>query len=449
MKLFFPLCLLVWCTGCQPEPETTTFPIIASLTSDSWSWNQPCPANFTCDYLPVSFQYQSHTQSTYLHYALRPAPDQANKLGTLLINPGGPGHEGVQFVGHFLNQKLNLIQFGSSFDQTFFDRFDIVGFDPMGTGKSGFADEIRQCRYLQHKYPQEQQACFHMAPFVSTNRTVQAIEQLRQHLEQTNQLIDGKIDLLGISYGTTLFSTYTHLHPKRVRSLILDSPTWPTYISWLEMVQFEAPDYVRSVAYIYQQNQQSLDELNQQYTQSLQQDKIKYLQALQLDIQAASSNDQIYNFAGLWYINCLDQQQPYQLNADDFVHLTDYEIIDDLLYQYAKLCSGWYTDKALLDPIWPTGFEVPVADLPPILIIAHTYDLKTPFSGAIERRQLYPHSQLIEIKNSTLHGISFSNMLSSFSQCANDATIRYLENPAALQASVFSCQLNRAADWGM
>lgn len=449
MNLFFRMCFLICCIGCAPEPSTLAFSASTEFKEPSWSWNQPCPSNFTCHYLPITLQHQAQTQSTYLYYAIRPAPDQTNKLGTLVINPGGPGHEGVQFVSEYLIHKLNFIHFGSFFSKSFFDRFDIIGFDPIGTGKSGFAMEIRQCLYLYTQYPQEQQTCFHMAPYISTNNTVKAIEQLRQHLDQQNLLIDGQIDLLGISYGTTLFSTYAHLYPQRVRSLILDSPTWPKYKTWLEMVRQDAADYVKSLEYIYANNQQNLVEINQQYEQSSSQQQLYQLEALILDIKAATQDNEMYKFAGLGYINCLDQQHPYQLSKHDLTNQTEFKIVNDLLYEYAKLCSGWYSDKTLLNPIWPVGFEIPIEELPPILILANTYDLKTPLGGAIARHALYPNSKLVEILNSTQHGISFNNNLyyRSYSKCANNEMLFYLEDPASLQTGYKSCELKTSVRW--
>src|SRR2546423_8681233 len=53
-----------------------------------------------------------------------PARRQGGRIGSLLVNPGGPGGAGVEFVA------------GAGFPSALLDRFDIVGFDPRGVGKS-------------------------------------------------------------------------------------------------------------------------------------------------------------------------------------------------------------------------------------------------------------------------------------------------------------------------
>lgn len=55
-----------------------------------------------------------------------PAADPAHRIGSLFVNPGGPGGSGVDFVravGKFLPLELRA-------------RFDLVGFDPRGVGRS-------------------------------------------------------------------------------------------------------------------------------------------------------------------------------------------------------------------------------------------------------------------------------------------------------------------------
>ena len=55
-----------------------------------------------------------------------PAADPAHRIGTLVINPGGPGASGVQYA---LGARLE-------FPAAVLARFDIVGFDPRGAGAS-------------------------------------------------------------------------------------------------------------------------------------------------------------------------------------------------------------------------------------------------------------------------------------------------------------------------
>src|SRR4029077_3636541 len=54
-----------------------------------------------------------------------PATNQTNRIGSLLVNPGGPGASGIQFVREDVAGLKVLNQ-----------RFDLIGFDPRGVGQS-------------------------------------------------------------------------------------------------------------------------------------------------------------------------------------------------------------------------------------------------------------------------------------------------------------------------
>ena len=55
----------------------------------------------------------------------RPAVDQENRIGSLFLNPGGPGGSGVDFVRTAPPPAFQLVS-----------KFDVVGFDPRGVGGS-------------------------------------------------------------------------------------------------------------------------------------------------------------------------------------------------------------------------------------------------------------------------------------------------------------------------
>ena len=65
--------------------------------------------------------------TTALALARIPATDPEHRIGTVFVNPGGPGGSGVDLVldgfGEFLRDNLD-------------GRFDVVGFDPRGIGAS-------------------------------------------------------------------------------------------------------------------------------------------------------------------------------------------------------------------------------------------------------------------------------------------------------------------------
>ena len=56
-----------------------------------------------------------------------PAADPAHKIGTVFVNPGGPGGSGVGLVINGFGEYLGALLEG---------RFDVVGFDPRGVASS-------------------------------------------------------------------------------------------------------------------------------------------------------------------------------------------------------------------------------------------------------------------------------------------------------------------------
>jgi pimeloyl-ACP methyl ester carboxylesterase len=163
-----------------------------------------------------------------MHDTDNPAP-----IGSLLMNPGGPGVSGLQFSLAFLAQvPLDVI-----------GKFDLIGFDPRGVGQSspirclsdaakdrmlatspdittaaGFAaaraDSIALSRACQR-------AGGSALPFYNTVDTARDMDRIRRAVE------DHRMNYLGFSYGTQLGWVYAHLFPKTVRALVLDGAVDP------------------------------------------------------------------------------------------------------------------------------------------------------------------------------------------------------------------------------
>jgi pimeloyl-ACP methyl ester carboxylesterase len=159
------------------------------------------------------------------HLASR--PDQ--RIGSLFVNPGGPGDSGVAAVANR----------GDALDAQTGGRFDIVGWDPRGAGGSSpvscFADPAERAAFWQDQpvpttRPQERrylaktielaQRCGQrngeLLAHISTTDTVRDLDHLRRLVG------DRQLTFLGESTGTLIGLTYANLFPRRVRAMVLD-----------------------------------------------------------------------------------------------------------------------------------------------------------------------------------------------------------------------------------
>lgn len=167
-----------------------------------------------------------------------PARGGTAELGSLIVNPGGPGGSGVDFT-----------VFGAPFiyADEIRDQFDVVSFDPRGVGRSevlrcfdrpnGIADtftdfpypvtkkEIRQWRRGDQALAR---ACREADPRIidhlSTANVARDMDMLRQAVG------DDQLTYQGFSYGTYLGATYANLFPDRIRAMVVDGVLDP--VAW-------------------------------------------------------------------------------------------------------------------------------------------------------------------------------------------------------------------------
>ncbi len=149
------------------------------------------------------------------------------KRGVLLLNPGGPGDAGLE-EPKFVSDRSTLAE-----------SYDLIGFDPRGTGRSapvtcGLTESQRQ-PWKVFPYPaangditeniayarQIAKQCFEhdgrMLPHITTANTARDMDRIRIALGER------KISYLGYSYGTYLGAVYTTLFPHRADRFLLDS----------------------------------------------------------------------------------------------------------------------------------------------------------------------------------------------------------------------------------
>ncbi|NDE70754.1 MAG: alpha/beta fold hydrolase, partial [Actinobacteria bacterium] len=117
-------------TASSEAQESSTPPTTNAVSSEKIIWS-PClddPAGKSeCGQLAVPFDYDDPNVGSFTLFLTRlPATDGANKIGSMLVNPGGPG-----FGGSSVAKDAQYY-----FSSELLDRFDIIGWDPRGTGKS-------------------------------------------------------------------------------------------------------------------------------------------------------------------------------------------------------------------------------------------------------------------------------------------------------------------------
>lgn len=160
------------------------------------------------------------------------ATDPAHRVGTLLINPGGPGVEGLPEPGQLTSSKMGELG----------KHFDLVSFDIRGTGHSdkpgcpefdpdtvptpppGLADEAK-ARFRNDAYAKALKTCAlkdtEFSRAMTTTNAARDMDQIRAALGEE------KISYLGSSWGTSLGAVYRGLFDEHVDRMVLDSVLAP------------------------------------------------------------------------------------------------------------------------------------------------------------------------------------------------------------------------------
>jgi pimeloyl-ACP methyl ester carboxylesterase len=163
---------------------------------------------------------------------------QKNRIGSLVLNPGGPGASGID-----TSVYLSFGQQLGGLPTEITDRFDIVGFDPRGVGRSNPVKCIdsadQDASFAAPPDPADQSAFDEVAAlnkkiaegcgkkYGDQLRTF-STEQAAKDMDAIRAAVgDPKLTYLGYSYGTLLGATYAQLFPRNIRSLVLDGAVDP------------------------------------------------------------------------------------------------------------------------------------------------------------------------------------------------------------------------------
>ncbi|MFJ4188801.1 alpha/beta hydrolase [Kitasatospora sp. NPDC089509] len=194
------------------------------------------PAAFECAKVTVPLDYGDPDGRTIDIAVSRVRAGSAKERhGALLINPGGPGGPGLTMpveMEPLLSEQVRA-------------RFDLVGFDPRGVGRSApiGCDLTEDERGVQHPYAagtfvkdvararSVADKCWAKAgdvlPHITTRNTARDMDVIRAALGEK------RISYFGYSYGTYLGAVYTQMFPRRADRFVLDSALDPA-LAWRE-----------------------------------------------------------------------------------------------------------------------------------------------------------------------------------------------------------------------
>ena len=191
-----------------------------------------------CAFLEVPLDYaQPNGRTVKVGLLRRPASDREHRIGSLVINPGGPGESGMSWAATLVNQVTN---------NDLGRRFDLVGFDPRGIGSSkpqilcltpAERDTERLMNLGVDTSPSgvtrtESQEKADDAKCASRTGTdvlanIGTREVVRDMDVMRSALGDQKLTYLGNSYGTLVGTSYAEAFPGNVRAMVLDGAVDP------------------------------------------------------------------------------------------------------------------------------------------------------------------------------------------------------------------------------
>ncbi|MCP2338542.1 alpha/beta hydrolase [Actinomadura rupiterrae] len=248
----------------SPSGGGTAAALPASITGQRPAW-APCtgmpadaPASSgqkgapSCAKIKVPLDYAHPGGGTVDLALLRfPATDPAHRIGSLLFNFGGPGASGTDTLGQAAGQFQNLGK-----------RYDLVGFDPRGVGRStavrclddraldkftssdSTPDDASEEKALTDEDAAYVRSCASnsgtLLPHVGTLTAARDMDVIRSVLG------DAKLHYFGISYGTWLGANNAHQLPGNVGRAVLDGAV-DTKISGIDLALQQSAAFQRAL----------------------------------------------------------------------------------------------------------------------------------------------------------------------------------------------------------
>lgn len=247
------LALVLPLTGCldsflPPAVRSTSVPTGETVAADLESYYSQqlvwsgCGDDLQCATAEAPLDWSDPQRESIDLALIRQTATGGDPIGSLLVNPGGPGGSGYDFIRDSLDYATSERLQAS---------FDVVGFDPRGVnhssavscyddpadfdaflfdllpGEYGSDEWIAASREANEKFAEGcEQHTGELLGFVDTISAARDLDLLRAILGDT------KLNYLGYSYGTLLGATYADLYPENTGRLVLDGALDPATSSF-------------------------------------------------------------------------------------------------------------------------------------------------------------------------------------------------------------------------
>jgi pimeloyl-ACP methyl ester carboxylesterase len=192
-----------------------------------------CRQDFQCATLAVPINYNKLSTGTFEIALLKYQARTSKKLGSLIVNPGGPGGSGVDYA--YAAEYI--------FSPAILDRYDIVGFDPRGVSRSApircLTDKELDANNNSDSKPDNESEFQQI--FIDTKKYVEICKDKNEHLTSygtanvardmdilREAVGDKQLNYMGKSYGTYLGTLYAQFFPDKVGRVVLDGAVDPT-----------------------------------------------------------------------------------------------------------------------------------------------------------------------------------------------------------------------------
>lgn len=225
--------------GSAPTGESVAAEL-APYYGQSLDW-QKCGTGMECATASAPMDWANAASGVDVELALvRQKATGRDRLGSLLINPGGPGGSGYDFVKESVDYATS---------EALQKQYDIVGFDPRGVGRSSAVSCLTDAEMDDYLYTinaadkletgssawitdvTAQSEAFGQSCLDSTGALLEFVdtESAARDLDMLRAVLGDKaLNFLGYSYGTFLGATYAELFSDNVGRLVLDGAIDPS-----------------------------------------------------------------------------------------------------------------------------------------------------------------------------------------------------------------------------